>query len=356
MSDTTNTVAKPREQAGTVATFRDDLVKLQPIIAQVLPQHMNVERIIRIAIAAISRTPLLLKCERNSVLQAVMAASQMGLEPNTPLQHSAIIPFWNGKTNRYEAQFQPMYRGLVDLAHRSGRLLDVRAKLVYEHDHFEYEEGTAPKIVHKPKWDGERGKVRCAYMVADLKDTPIPHCEVMTLGELDEIKNRTKSRDKQGNIVGPWISDEKEMFRKTVLKRGLKMCPMSIELATAVQIDNAVETGDVIDYSALELAALPYGESDEPQTQAQRLVSEIAANGKVKVHGGDRSKLIQEIVGTAAAIRTEDTKATLTNLLGKWAGRDSEMTMVELTEQDDSMLKLIAERARVESEERGLLV
>jgi recombination protein RecT len=268
--------------------FRDMLEKAKPVLASVLPAHIKPERLIRIALAAISRNQDLLNCDQNSILQSVMTASQLGLEPNTPLGHSYLVAYWNSKLQRKEAQFIPGYRGLIELARRSGSVQSISAHLVHDKDEFSYEEGTSPKIVHKPCLTNERGKVRLAYAVAFLKDTPLPQVEVMTLDDLNKIKMRTASKKKDGSIVGPWVTDEGEMQRKTVVKRLCKYLPMTIELMQAVGIDNAVETEEPIDYEVLELAAMPSEHEEDPANGSAGLKADL----KTQTESKDDGKLI----------------------------------------------------------------
>ena len=66
----------------------------------------------------------------------MMTAAQLGMEPNTPLGQAYLIPFYNNKTHCSECQFQLGYKGLIDLAYRSGEVSIIQAQVVYEHDSF----------------------------------------------------------------------------------------------------------------------------------------------------------------------------------------------------------------------------
>lgn len=66
-----------------------------------------------------------------------MQAAQLGVEPNTPLGQAYLIPYRNH--GQLECQFQLGYKGLIDLAYRSGEITSISAHEVCENDDFEYE-------------------------------------------------------------------------------------------------------------------------------------------------------------------------------------------------------------------------
>lgn len=232
-------------------TLRGLLQKSKNSIQEVLPAHMSADRMVKIATVAASRNPLLLQCDTISILRALMESSQLGLEPFTGLQQAYIIPYRNGKTGHYEAQFMPSYRGLIDLARRSGEIRSIEAHVVYENDLFECELGLNPKLKHVPSFDGKnRGEPRLAYAVAMLKDGASQY-EVMTKAEIEEVRSASKSANN-----GPWVNWWSEMAKKTVLKRLVKYLPMSAELSKAVTKDNAAENDEVFDVDSIELPEL----------------------------------------------------------------------------------------------------
>ena len=98
-----------------------DYVKLyEGEIAKALPSVMTPDRFTRMMLSAVSATPKLAECTPKSFLGAMMNAAQLGLEPNTPLGQAYILPYSNKGV--MEAQFQIGYKGLIDLAYRSGEV------------------------------------------------------------------------------------------------------------------------------------------------------------------------------------------------------------------------------------------
>jgi len=218
-------------------------------ISRALPKHITPERVIKMAIVAASRSPLLLQCVPESIFNAMIDSSQLGLEPFSPLNLSYILPYKNGKTDQYEAKFMPSYRGLLELARRSGEIKSVHAEVVYERDTIEVEKGLTPKLRHVPVYDGkDAGKPVLVYAIAHFKDGGYQFV-IMTVPQVEAIRKRSKSPNN-----GPWVEFWEQMALKTVLKNLLKFCPSSTQLLTAMEKDNSVETGEeVIDVDNIEM-------------------------------------------------------------------------------------------------------
>jgi len=232
--------------------------KFRPNIAGVLPKHLMPDRIIKIALGCITRTPLLLQCSASSVLQSVLVASQLGLEAGGALGSAYLVPFRNRRTGQYEATLIIGYRGLIDLARRSEHVTNIHAHVVYKADKFKYTEGTTTLIEHEPALlpDVERGDIQAVYAVAHLRDGS-PQVEVMTKDDVDKIRGRSRAADD-----GPWVTDYAEMAKKTVVKRLVKYLPLSVEhegdrnFATAIEADSRMDVGegvsDLIDMPEIE--------------------------------------------------------------------------------------------------------
>src|SRR5690606_38392271 len=137
-------------------------------LAAVLPKHVGADRMLKIALGALRTTPKLMNCSVESLMGAVVHCSQLGLEPNTPLGHAYLIPFENRKKGVTEVQIVLGYKGLIDLARRSGQIVSIAAHEVCANDEFEYSYGLDETLVHKPAM-GARGPVVAFYAVAKLQ-------------------------------------------------------------------------------------------------------------------------------------------------------------------------------------------
>ena len=231
---------KPKEQIAHL------LQSKRGEIAKMLPKHLNAERLLKVAQIAATTTPALAKCDVASLVGAIGQCAQMGLEPNTVLGHAYLVPF---NTKRKDAQGVERwvnsvqviigYKGLIDLARRSGQIVSIAAHEVCEADHFDLVYGLDEKLEHRPAM-GERGEVIGFYAVAKLKDGG--HCfEFMSRLQVERIQAAADAKNKFPSKV--WKEHFTEMGRKTVIRRLAKYLPLSIEFQTAAALDGMAEAG-----------------------------------------------------------------------------------------------------------------
>lgn len=249
----------PREGPKDIAHLLSD-PRIKSQIALALPKHMTVERLARIALTEVRRNPALGRCDQASFLGAVMQCAALGLEPGGALGHAYMLPFENRKKGITEVQFLIGYRGMIDLARRSGQIVSLEARAVYSADKFTVKLGLAPALEHEPAWEVEdRGPLRFVYAVAKLVGGGVQF-EVMSRVEIE----RTRSQSKAGTS-GPWVSHYEEMAKKTVIRRLFKYLPVSIEIQRAVGLDEQAESGlqqDNLLVDALALGAPDTGGDD----------------------------------------------------------------------------------------------
>jgi len=246
-----STEQRPHTIAGLMA---DPKIKAQMALA--LPKHMTSDRLARIALTEIRKVPTLAKCDQTSFLGAIMQCAQLGLEPGGALGHAYLLPFENRKKGITEVQFIVGYRGMIDLARRSGQIVSLTARTVHENDEFSYQYGLNEDMRHVPA-TGDRGALLYVYAVAKLKDGGVQF-EVMSRSDIDKVRAQSKA----GNY-GPWQTHYDEMAKKTVIRRLFKYLPVSIELATAVTMDEKADAG--VDQDNGSILTGEYSTVDESQ-------------------------------------------------------------------------------------------
>lgn len=233
-------ITKPDERAVKIAAVMNG-ENFRKALAATLPKHLPQDRMIRVVLSCLQTTPDILACAPDTIVLSVLRAASMGLEPDGgPLGQGYLVPFWSGKNKRKECQFIPGYRGLIKLARNSGEVADVSAEVVYQRDEFKYSMGLDPTLQHV-RYDGKEppGEVTHAYSIARFRDGERKFV-VMNRRELDEIRDTTASKTKEGKIVGPWVEWYSEMAKKTAVRRLCKMLPLSVETQSRIQADETV--------------------------------------------------------------------------------------------------------------------
>lgn len=232
MTTIQNQVAKTPEKK----TMQSYIKSMEGEIKKALPSVITPERFTRMVLSAISVNPKLASCTPQSFLGAMMSAAQLGLEPNTPLGQAYILPYSNKGV--LEAQFQLGYKGLIDLAYRSGEVEVVQSHVVYENDTFECEYGLDPKLTHKPA-DGDRGNPIKVYAVFKTKSGGYGF-EVMSM---DDVRRHAEKYSKAySSSFSPWKTNFEEMAKKTVLKKVLKYAPLKSDFVKAVVQDGSIKS------------------------------------------------------------------------------------------------------------------
>lgn len=291
-SPATQQAAEPKT---IMAMMANESVKKQMALA--MPKHLTADRLMRIAMTEVRKVPALGKCNVQSFMGAIMQCAQLGIEPGAALGHAYLLPFGNGKASDGLANCQLIigYRGMIDLARRSGQIISLTARAVYANDEFRYTYGMEETLEHVPA-TGERGDFTHVYAVAKLKGGGIQF-EVMSKSDVLKVKASSKA----GNN-GPWVSHFDEMAKKTVIRRLFKYLPVSIEVTQAVILDEKADAGiDQDNASALtgefsvfaeeETQAIEHVDQETGEIHEDQPEKLSKAKAKTEVKAADTSKL-----------------------------------------------------------------
>lgn len=266
-----NAAQKQEVAAQRGNTVQALIKKMEGEISRALPSVITTERFTRMVLSAISTTPKLAECDKMTFLAAMMNAAQLGLEPNTPLGQAYLLPYNNTKMKRMEVQFQLGYKGLIDLAYRSGDVAMVMAQVVYENDTFECEFGIEPKLRHVPA-DTNRGKPVKVYAMFRTKAGGYGF-EVMSMEDIR--KHAEKYSKSYGSGFSPWKTNFEEMAKKTVLKRCLKYAPLRSDVTQAITGD-----GGIRNTISADMNEIPVTYIDAESTEAEPAEQEVEANAE----------------------------------------------------------------------------
>jgi recombination protein RecT len=295
-------------------------------IQEALPEHLSKEKMTRTFLTALTTTPLLMDCEPASLLKAIMEASQLGLPTDGILGHGYILPY-KGK-----AKFIPGYRGLMDLARRSGQVDWIQARVVYEEDEFEYEYGLEPFLKHKEAPRGEeKPKVLAVYAAARLTSGEKVF-EVMYTEDIEKIRQRSPSGKK-----GPWVTDWEEMARKTLIRRLMKYLPLSTDVQAAVVADEYAEAGVLDRLLEREDTDEEYVDADEVTT-LESLVGEPEAieedaptfEGRGPISTKEEDAFEAAVQDLLARARDASTEELTTEMYNKFLGTNGVENISEI--------------------------
>lgn len=223
------------------ATLKEYVTSMQGEVARALPKLVDPDGFIRAVQSALSINPQLQECTPNSFLGAMMMAAQLGLEPNTPLGLSYLLPFKNNKNGKYvtECQFILGYKGLVNLCYRSGQIASIEAHAVYEKDEFNWGYGLNSVLEHKPSLEQDRGKPTHFYALFRTKDGCVGF-EVMSVEQIKAHAAQYSKSYKSGH--SPWKTSFESMAKKTVLKQALRLAPLSTDLTKQILTDETIKS------------------------------------------------------------------------------------------------------------------
>lgn len=264
-------ITKAKEQHPILALLDQNKDKLNAVATKTL----NAERMIRVVAGSLARTPKLANCEPWSVVIAVSKAMQLGLEPSGLSGQAYLVPFWNKNTSRDEAQLIVGYKGMIDMARRSGHVSTIHSTLVYEGEHFKETGGIDPMIEHEidrsKNVSRSEEDIIAAYAVAKFKDGGYQF-EVMSREEIDGIKNMSQAGRKD---YGPWAEHYGQMARKTVIRRLCNYLPMSPEDMRIVGQLDEVEAGRVTMTQTDELGIIDVPAIETPKSKGDAIVASL---------------------------------------------------------------------------------
>jgi recombination protein RecT len=243
MKTSGNDAALQKKSAASGGTIKDLLKLRSNDISMALPSGLNAERFTRMVLVSINQNPFLAGCTPISLLAATMQAAQMGLEPG-PLGHCALVPYWNSQKRSNEAQFQLMYKGMIQLSYNTKGLESVAARAVFSNDKFKMIYGRAEELIHEPNM-GERGDLTGFYAYAHLTSGGFMS-DWMTVMDVNKVRDyhsqAYKSAKDKGRETSPWHTNYEEMGCKTVLKRLWKLLPVSTENQRKIAADESIKS------------------------------------------------------------------------------------------------------------------
>lgn len=283
-------------------------------LEQCLPPNSPITgpALMRGALQLIKKNVALQKCSEFSLFAAIVEVGQSGLSLDVHLGQSYLVPIAG------ECQMWLGWRGMVELARRSGEIAEIVSEIRYSKDRFNISYGTARNIEHVPADVpvSKRGAILGAYAIADriVNGNLRPEFEYMDIEQINSIKNVVLKR-KKSDKPGAWETNEDEMIRKTPIRRLAKRLPQSpamIPLIRAAIRDEYRQQGldPMIQLPAPVAEALVDEGIHEPQPEAgKERESQVKEQSKSEQRADKITKAqVSQIYTLAADLALESTE------------------------------------------------
>jgi len=277
-------------RGGAVATIIDILRsdKVKKGLQGVATRYLTHERMLRLAVNAVARTPNLQRCNPQSVLGAIMTSTALGLEPNTVEGQAYLIPYKRRAQvdgnwiDVYDCQFQIGYRGYITLAHRLPGLTKFQSEAIHDGDRFEHQLGTET-FLRYAKALKDRGELIGAFCYSEISGgeaaTILPLDEILKIRGRSETHKVLQTREREARTAferagenpskqilrdfdqavakladTPWELWEDDMAAKSAIKKHCKKLPKAMgaegsALGIAAEIDG--DSAKLIDIGAM---------------------------------------------------------------------------------------------------------
>lgn len=177
-----------------------------------------------------------------TVVGASMVAATLQLPIVPSLGLAYIVPYNDPKTRRQVAQFQLGYKGLIELAERTGQFRNIIDEVVYEGQLVKKNKFTGEYVFDE---DAKKSDKVIGYMCRMDLVNGFSKTIYWTIDEVKAHATKFSQAYKKG-WTSPWSTDFDAMARKTVLKALFsKYAPKSILMQNAMTYDQGVVTAKV---------------------------------------------------------------------------------------------------------------
>ena len=280
MTDFVANLAQGQQKQNAVVSARNDfrklLEKVQPRLSKALPGFIPTDRFIQTVLTMVNKNPKLLECTQASLFGALFQSATLGVLPDSVLGQAYLIPYNNRSKGIVECQFILGYKGLRELAMRTGQVKRFQARSVYEKDFFKYAFGLDEVLEHTPS-DGDRGNLTHVYAIIEFTNGGRMF-DVMEKSAVEKIRLGSPGKNSD-----PWTKYYSEMAEKTVLRKLSKAAPLSPEFNRAVELDEAADQGRSQDlWADLDIPEMSEVVEAEVVQQAEVIAEEAKAEKHVK--------------------------------------------------------------------------
>jgi recombination protein RecT len=214
-------------------------VKTQEYLASVLGEKK--QAFVNNMTALVSNDKALQACDPMSLMFAALKVTSLDLPLDNNLGFAHVIPYKNNKENKTEAQVQLGYKGIAQLAIRSGQFEIINVTDVREGELKGRNRMTGELEFDWIVDDAARLKAKVIGYVGYFKLlSGYSKTTYWSIAELEQHGVKYSQSFKRG--YGVWKDNFDAMAKKTVLKLMLNKgdAPMSVEMQQAIKYDQSV--------------------------------------------------------------------------------------------------------------------
>ena len=193
-------------------------------IGRLLPPGIPVDRFTQTTIVAIQHNPDVLNADRQSLYNAISRAATDGLLPDGKEGALVIYNQKDQRGNFYKVvRWMPMVEGIIKMLGKAN--ISAYAASVYSNDTLEiWNDDDGQHVKHKPVVFSDRGEMIGTFACAKVGTRT--YVEALNMDEVSKIASVSRSKDKNGNPVGPWKEWPDRMAQKSALHRLKKRLPI----------------------------------------------------------------------------------------------------------------------------------
>lgn len=228
------------------------------LINNTLGDPERARRFVAAISSAVATNPSLQECDSGSILSAALLGESLNLSPSPQLANYYLVPYENRKKGVKEAQFQLGWKGLYQLAIRSGQYKNINVLPIKEGELISYDPLNEEIEVNIITDDTIRENAKTIGYYASFtylngfkkilywsKDKMLAHAEryskAFSISDYEKIQSGKIKKEDLWKYSSPWYTMTDDMGCKTVLKQLLsKYGVLSIEMQDAVIKDQAV--------------------------------------------------------------------------------------------------------------------
>ncbi len=215
------------------------------MVEKTLGNEQVANKVVSNLMATVSNNSALKQCETGSLVSCALMANSLNLSTAQGLGFCAIIPFNNNSEGVKKAQFQIMYKGLIQLAIRSGQYTDIDTRPVYKGQLVGIDELGREVFNWQVKPTGEpigyfayfvliNGFRKTLYM---SKEDVVEHAKRYSQAYRYDLKS--------GKTGSKWTTDFDQMAKKTLIKQLLSHWGvLSVEMQNAISFDQKVGSSE----------------------------------------------------------------------------------------------------------------